>query len=662
MIKYAVENAKKYIMKEHPVRAAITLFFSMICFCFAAFYIQGSVKRLCIYAVLCLGGGLLCFLPRLPRKITIPAAVVYFLFVPMKIFQRFELPFHDMSRIGDGVPELTILLMIGLYLILFIVTQRVHLALGVGNILLTVLFLVEYFVHQFRGNMLTPNDISAVGTALTVIDSYQFTISAEGCYSLLYLIFFTILGFKLRIEMKGTAKAVSMGMAALAATLCFYTVFFSDYMEEKEIKGYYWNMKDNSDINGTILSFFVVYKESKMEVPAGYSAEAVARIAEEADAAYEDGQSANQPNIIMIMNEAWSDLRVVGDIETTESYMPFTDALTENTIKGNLYVSIKGGLTANTEFEALTGNTLALLSPSVIPYSNQVNHDMYSLARVLGERGYQTMAMHPSTKVAWSRNEVYEYFGFDEFIDVDKFETEYLYVRNFLSDECNYNEIIYQFENRDRERPFFLFDVTIQNHSGYYGEIELPIEVESVNGIASEEVGYTYDLQTYLNLMKISDDAFAGLIHYFEQVEEPTIICMFGDHQPILSDDFYNAAFKDRDLSEEEKNILTHITPYVIWANYDISEEEYGDISANYLPAVLLECADVSLPPFYQFLLNTKEEYPVLSLKGCIDSAGELTTIEEINEREVIQQYRLIQYNQLFDENVVREAFSTAYN
>ena len=45
--------------------------------------------------------------------------------------------------------------------------------------------------------------------------------------------------------------------------------------------------------------------------------------------------------------------------------------------------------------------------------------------------------------------------------------------------------------------------------------------------------------ETYLNLMRISDKAFADLISYFENVAEPTIICMFGDHQPKLNDNFF---------------------------------------------------------------------------------------------------------------------------
>ena len=36
--------------------------------------------------------------------------------------------------------------------------------------------------------------------------------------------------------------------------------------------------------------------------------------------------------------------------------MPNMDALSENTIRGNVYVSVRGTGTSNTEYELLTGN------------------------------------------------------------------------------------------------------------------------------------------------------------------------------------------------------------------------------------------------------------------------------------------------------------------
>lgn len=285
---------------------------------------------------------------------------------------------------------------------------------------------------------------------------------------------------------------------------------------------------------------------------------------------------------------------------------------------------------------------------------------MPSLARVLEAQGYETMAIHPSGELTWSRKYVYDYFGFDKFIHQGIWNVPYEYVRNFISDSCNYKEIINRYENRNPEAPFFLFNVTIQNHGGYYGKVPMSIDVTDVGGIPAKEAGRLYDVQTYLNLMKISDDAFAELLSYFKIVQEPTIICIFGDHQPLLGDAFYEAVFTGDDRSIQEQNLQKYVVPYCLWANYDVDWDAYGDMSANYLPAVLMECAGLELPPFYQYLINLHEEYPVLTKRGCLDKSGNLVDIDDIWDTDSILQYRMLQYNQLYVNDYLREIFVEA--
>lgn len=641
-----------------PVRIFASALALALMLALSAYAWDGIAKRLIICLGLSLGCSLLLLLPKLSNKLTIPLFVLYLAYVPLKSFQRMELPFHDMTRIMDGVTLLSVTMIICVYFAFFLVTQRSNWGLGGGSLFLLILFLVEYYVVKFRGDVLRPSDLGAVKTAVSVLGSYDFSLSPEAVYTVLYFLFFSCLGFQIRIRMN---RWVHIGVSA--ASLCmiggwYYTVMVSPYPVEKEINGHYWNMTENQLLNGTCMSFFVMLRESRLDVPGDYSEEAVRAAASEAVILYDKSQGSDvRPDIIMIMNEAWSDLSVLGQLETTEDYMPFVNSLSENTVKGNLYVSILGGLTANTEFEALTGNSLALLSPTVIPYQNQVNHDMPSLARVLEASGYETMSMHPSGSAAWNRGKVYPFLGFDEFIYEANWQTPYEYLRGFLSDSCNFHEIVYRYENRNEDAPFFLFDVTIQNHSGYYGEVPLDIGVKSVGGIPAEEIGYIKDLETYLNLMKITDTSFGELVTYFAQVEEPVIVCMFGDHQPILENTFYEAIFSDSSLTEREENLKKYIIPYVIWANYEVDWVEYGDISANYLPAVLAECSGIELPPFYKFLSKLRETYPVLTTRGCVDNNGNLVDILDIWETELVQQYRMLEYNQLYVKDYLNGIF-----
>lgn len=93
-------------------------------------------------------------------------------------------------------------------------------------------------------------------------------------------------------------------------------------------------------------------------------------------------------------------------------------------------------------------------------------------------------------------------------------------------------------ENKENpEDRLFLFNVTMQNHGGY----------EETHDNFNQEVWLTGELEgkfpktdQYLSLMKESDEALEYLISYFEECEEPTMIVLFGDHQPSVEDEFFD--------------------------------------------------------------------------------------------------------------------------
>lgn len=646
----AVRNRKKYWFLAGAIVTILLFVISLIC------YGDGLTKRTLISFVLCVGIGLLISFPRYNRiYFSIPMIAVYILYVPKKLFERMELPIHDMAGIQEGALLANCFVILLIYAVLLLVTQRTRLALGLGGCLCFILFLINYYVVQFRGAGLGPNDLLAVGTALGVLKSYKLTVGPEQWYSILYFLFFIVWGFWCELPHKWKRYHLTITCMSLVYLLGFY--FFwnvSGYLEKHNLQGHYWNMRENQEVNGFLLGFGISFKELYMDKPQGYSNEALdevfARIEKKEESIVEGGTE-KLPNIIMIMNESWSDLRVLGNVETNEPFMPFVDSLTENVGRGNLYVDVLGGLTANTEFETLTGDSLAFMSVSAIPYQLQVNHDMSALPRVLAQQGYQTMAMHPSGGNAWNREKAYDFFGFDRFITQSEFETEFSYVRAYPSDECNYNEIIWQFEHK-KDGPLFLFDVTIQNHGSFYGEMDTPVQVTTLGSTDMTTGEYNcLEMDTYLSLMKLSDDEFQRLVNYFEGVQEPTILCMFGDHQPFLNDFFYEKLFEGRNLSEEDKTNLKYITPYVIWANYDIDFGECEDISANYLGASVLEYAGVELSPYYQFLLRLKEEFPVITHRN----------IQQVQDIKDIKDYRILQYNQLMEKEYRRDIFQLAY-
>ncbi|MCD7862726.1 MAG: LTA synthase family protein [Lachnospiraceae bacterium] len=644
---------------SHKVRLAAGLLATVVLFLLSVHFLYaGEInKQFLVFTALCLTVGFFIICPRLKDwRLSLPVVIVYLVFVPKRMFERIELPVHDLSNLRSGAQLANILIILLVFAVLLLVFQRVNLALSVGGALILVLGVANYFIALYRNSFLSLNDITAAGTAATVVQSYDLTPSAELWYTILYFLFFIVLGFWCDISLRG--KWYHIVVSAVSVLYCVFFFCFwsvSDYRADHEL----YIVQYSTGTSQLLLGYLLTFREDIQEnldagAPSGYSQEKLLEIGEWAEENYtgsDTSQDGVTPNVILIMNESWADLSVLGNIATTEPVMPFVDSLKENTIRGYLYVNILGGLTANTEFEALTGDTVSFMTTTAVPYqTGQLDHDILALPSVFESQGYQTMAMHPNGSGSWNRLEAYGYLGFQSFIDESAFQTDYEYIRTFISDECNFNEIIWQYENRESDSPLFLFDVTIQNHGSYYSEDldEMNISLTEFGQIASEDWGDTNALETYLNLLKITDDAFEGLIEYFSNVEEPTIIIMFGDHQPLFSDHVYDVLFEGQGLTEEEKNALKYIVPYVVWTNYDADLTDYGDFSASYLGAVAADYAGLELPAYYKYLLLMMEDYPEISFRN----------IDEIEEDEMIQNYRILQYNHLRDEKYLAELFS----
>lgn len=98
---------------------------------------------------------------------------------------------------------------------------------------------------------------------------------------------------------------------------------------------------------------------------------------------------------------------------------------------------------------------------------------------------------------------------------------------------------------------------------------------------------------------------------------------------------------------DEEQQKLRYQVPYVIWANYDIDEEQNADTSANYLGAEVLKRAGVPTDAYQNFLLTLKESYPVISAVRTVEADGSETPAKE--EHGEMDIYRKLQYYFMFD-------------
>ena len=218
-----------------------------------------------------------------------------------------------------------------------------------------------------------------------------------------------------------------------------------------------------------------------------------------------------------------------------------------------------------------------------------------------------------------------------------------------LSDQSNY-ETLYELTDAAGSDPLFVFNVTIQNHSGY----QLPwTGLERTSELGGELEDDYPSADQFFSLMRASDDALRNLISHYSQTGVPTMIIFFGDHQPPLGNDFYEAlAGKPLDDRTTGEVFQQYGTPFFIWANYDIPEAEDVVTTSWGLHLLAAEAAGLPLTGYQRFLREVNASVPVITPVGYITADGRYSSEngEALTpaERTLVQQYRLLAYNNLF--------------
>ena len=522
--------------------------------------------------------------------------------------------------------------------------------------------LTNYFTTTFRGIPILASDLTIMGTAMNVVGNYKYSLDLTRTITLLGLITWCILLFRVkRLRLPKGKKRISAILGS--AAICFASFWIMIYTPVMTVTPMHVTVNTFRPIksyrkNGCVLTFMRSIQLMIIHKPDGYSANA----AEEIAAPYRSETSsgnAKTPNVIAIMDEAFADLQAVGDFRTSEDVMPFYHSLTKNTVKGFSYVSVFGGQTANTEFEFLTGLSKAFVPASATPYQLYIKSLLPGLTTHLGNQDYQGMlAFHPFRANGYNRDHVYPNLGFSDFIslkDLDVSASDK--IRNFVSDAADFQVIIDQYEQEKKKSnaPFYLFNVTMQNHSGYdqdFDNLDMPISIE--------EKCDDPELKRYLNLIHHSDTALKSLIEYFSKQKDPTVIVFFGDHEPGLSNEVYSKILgKNVEKLSAEENMNLYKTPFLIWANYDIEEQENVNISMNYLSTLMLESTGMKLSPFNQFLLDIHKQIPVLTTNGYFGEDGSYYSLKDESSPyyESLRKYQILQYNDLFDKKKRIENF-----
>ena len=550
-----------------------------------------------------------------------------------------------------------LLILCGLELVLAALCGRlVAASFWAGSIVLAA-GMVNYYLQSFRGTVLLPSDLFGVTTAAQVISGYEFRPEAPILYAVLVWMcgLTAALCFRAgRPEPKApaapragparrqTGKKVLLRLAAgcMGLTFCAVPVRCCERFDAS--RDLFAQTMQAREENGFLLNFALNVPLLFPQKPQEYDPQQIPTLVEGLDEAETVQQNVEQtaqrrPNILVIMNESFTDPTTLFPTGEEEPLLPVLEALKEDPAAkvGQTGVSIFGGGTSCSEYEWLTGFSIRVDPANYAPYLTYCRSDTPTIAWQLRAMGYKAVSLHLATGRNWYRNAAYPHLGFQRSVFLDPGTNTLLdsdgtwtgqqlpEAERFPRDDTCYELILQMF--RETEEPVFAFNVTIQNHGGYGDD---PEQAEVL----------------YLSLLRSSDEQLGALLETLAAFEEPTVVVFFGDHWSYYDEAMVQAAYGSLDALTAEQMAAYRSTPYVVWSNcgYDFSALP-DQTTTCYLGAQTLQQLGLKATPWQNFLLNGAKQYPLYSaylVQGEEDPAA----LEAYSHA-----YACLQYNALTD-------------
>lgn len=630
--------------KPRLIKAAILLLCFGILIGMAWYYSEFSAKDCAILAGICVL-TLAIYMIDMPVHQVI--RILFALVIPLGCFYTFETLTHQMSTMIELAKRLNIAFYYWLFLFVFFIAGRTSISMAICVAAIAIIGVGNYFVVMFRSNPIVPWDIYSFETAMGVADNYVFSVDWALAEHIAMFILMLIVGVRTNIRLNKKILRPILTVAMCVPAYFYISYLWQDNLERNTgLNDTLFNAKYMHSKDGFFVSFILDIHFLQIEEPKNYSDEYALSLLNEQEV--EKVETPEElPDIIAIMDETFSDPAVLGEFETNKDYMPFVHSILRgevaNTISGYTDVSVLGGNTANSEFEFLTGNSMAFFPNGSVPYLQYIRDGISTIVPQLEEYGYTTYGTHPYRAKGWNREFIYDLMGFDYRYFQGSFPFEDK-LRNYVSDEADFKSIL-EWRN-NTEGPFFMFNVTMQNHSNYGGDFDNfdPQIVAKFKNTSSNKY-----LNKYLSLMYETDQDVASLLSELSQSDRKTIVVFWGDHQPndYVVRPIYKEYGLDFDNQTYEQQQQRQKTPFFIWANYDIQEQTNVEISLNYLNILLFETAGLQLDEYQTFRKNLWQgQIPMMNAVGYRNDDGDLVEYDDAPEeiQNLLNEYQNIQY------------------
>jgi phosphoglycerol transferase MdoB-like AlkP superfamily enzyme len=415
-----------------------------------------------------------------------------------------------------------------------------------------------------------------------------------------------------------------------------------------------WSQNRNYLGNGFVGGFLYNTPVGTMPPPAGYDRAEMARIAarwtavaRRIDRARSVGRL-DHLNVVLLLDESFSDPERLAGVHVAADPIPFTRSLMATTTSGQLLALAVGGGTANVEFEALTGMSMALFPPQFrVPYQALVPGyaSFPSVVGWLRGRGHATLAIHPFSTEMYRRREVYRSFGIERFVhDTTMAERSRSGHGGYIRDAAAFHEL----ESRlvAEPAPLLVNLVTMQNHLPYEGRYDDPLTVTGPGGQPLDDAGQ------YARGLAISDAAVADLIGWLRDFDEPTVVAFYGDHLPSV----YPPGVFERTGPRG-----MHETPFFVWSNVAGRTAPQPLTSPTHLVDLALERTGAAVPPYYALLQEVRRRLPAMANGRMYDAHGRPVRPAGLSTADaaLLRDYRMVQYDLSVGERWSEQAMFT---
>ncbi len=529
-------------------------------------------------------------------------------------------------------------LFVFVYWIIYGLTNRTKLSLGFITVFTFVFGVVNYIVTETRGISVTISDIYSIRTAMNVASGIKPTIEGNFIVGTVLFITLLIVLWKIKINEKKEARTTRAKIAGIILGVVGILVLFGPNYVTDTVE--LWNINRAYANSGMGLTIVRMAKDIKVSKPKNYNPDIVVHILNEYEDDTIDYGAEEAPNILIVMNESFSDLQKCYEIELSadpiETYHSLLER--ENVISGMMHSSQFGGGTANIEWELLTQNVTAFLPSGSMPYQQYITSEVRpTTVSYMNDLNYTTHGMHSWDKSGYSREKIYSKFlNFDhsKFFDtMTKLDWGY---REYPTDWSFYEEYYEIMRNKEKGEKNFSFLVTMENHMPYYR-----VDPDGITFTSTDS-----ELNSYLQLEYGSDRGLGLLLDFIDSYEENIIMLFFGDHQPNIGQ---VEKYKTTGIYNEEES--NHTVPFFIYANYDIEEKSGIETSPNYLQGILLEAAGMPFDSYTKYVQELREEIPVITNLYYKDKEGNTYKINDTESPyyDKLQEYWKIIYYNMFD-------------